>query len=230
MNHYTYLIEYSNGMKYIGARSCKCIPCDDIKYLGSSKIIPKDIKSTGIKTILGQFECRPDAIKNEMYLHKLYDVKMNKDYYNQVNQTSTKFDQQGCTAKTHKHVKAMAEKLTGRKAEDYEYIQKANEKRTKYRGDNRTDAQKLGAIKVGIYNKGRTNPLKACKGIKNGWFKPWYYITPEGIRAEVYTVTKQDFAPTIGVTFRQLVNRFHYTNIDKKAKTKPLKGWTFGNL
>jgi len=233
MTHYVYKISYNNGMHYIGARSCKCLAIEDTKYQGSSKVIPNSIKCTGSKVILKEFSSREEAISYECDLHSEHNVALNPLYYNQVKQTSSKFDQQGCTADTHKHVASMAHKLRGRTAESHEYIAKANTKRKQYVGDNRTEAQKLGAIKVGDWNRGRKNPLKACKGSSNGGFNPWYYITPDGEYIEVHTVTKQDFAQTLGATARQLGHRFHYTNEHKRAgsrATKPLRGYTFGNI
>ena len=41
MNHYTYLITYTTGKKYIGVRSCKCLPEEDTNYIGSSKYTNK---------------------------------------------------------------------------------------------------------------------------------------------------------------------------------------------
>ena len=34
MNHYTYRLIFQDGRQYIGVRSCKCEPQEDIKYLG----------------------------------------------------------------------------------------------------------------------------------------------------------------------------------------------------
>ena len=77
---------------------------------------------------------------------------------------------------------------------------------------------------------GVKNPAKGHVGIKNNGFKPWYSISPEGIYREHLEMTKQEFAESLGVTQRQIIHRFHYTNEHKIAKSKPLKGWTFGNL
>jgi hypothetical protein len=217
-------------MKYIGVRSCNGLPEKDIKYNGSSKIIPLNISITGIKNILQIFDTRHQAVQYEANLHKKHNVKLSPLYYNQVNQTSIKFDQQGCTAKTHKHVAKMANKLKGRTATTHEYIRKANEKRKALSGNNRTSAQIAGQIKVANTIRGTKNPKKACKGIQNGGFNEWYYITPKGVYHEVKHLPKQDFADKLGVTPRQLGHRFHHTNMHKKAKTPPLKGYIFGNL
>lgn len=206
------------------------MPEKDIKYTGSSKIIPKLIKATGIKHILKIFNTRKEAVNYESKLHYKYDVKLNTNYYNQTNQTSDKFDQQGCTAKTHKHVASMQSKLTGRTANTYEYIRNANKKRRALSGNNRTPAQILGQIKVAKTLQGTKNPKKACKGSKNGGFNEWYYITPSGKYYEVKDIPKQEYANKFNVTPRQLGHRFHHTNIHRKAKGAPLKGWTFGNL
>ena len=42
MYHYTYIITYQDNKQYIGARTSKCEPKDDSKYIGSSKYTPND--------------------------------------------------------------------------------------------------------------------------------------------------------------------------------------------
>ena len=227
--HYVYEIDYADGMKYIGARTCEGLPINDTKYMSSSKIAPKE----GTKSILRAFTSRQECIDYEAKLHKQLNVAHNVMYYNQTNQTSTKFDQQGCTSESHPHIKAMADKLRGRSSSTHQYIADANKKRSQYKGDARTDAQKLGAVKVGNWNRGRKNPAKGIPGTSNNGFIPWYYITPNGDYHEMYTTTRIDFAPTIGATSRQLGHRFHYTNQHQKAgsrATAVLRGWTFGKL
>jgi len=67
MNHYTYLLSTNNSnnqtIYYIGVRSSKCAPADDITYMGSSKLVDfmrtLDIKFT--KEILATYETREQA-------------------------------------------------------------------------------------------------------------------------------------------------------------------------
>ena len=232
--NYVYLIEYSNGKKYIGVRSCNCEPIND-KYQGSSKIIPDNIKSTGIKTILKTFNNRADAVKYEMELQLKNNVKFSDEYYNQVVQTSTKFDQSGCSAETHEHVKRMKEKLTGRKEKDYDYIKEANRKRRLLKGENQTELQKLGRIKQANAIRGVKNPAKGHPGASSTSFVPWYFIDNNGIKTVITNISKKDFASTLGLSYRQFIHRFHKNNEHKKletVKSKNLKihGWTFGNI
>lgn len=227
--HYVYELQFENGMKYIGARTCDCEPEND-SYLGSSKVLTKEQLNNCKKVILAKFSTREEAIAEEIRLHELYDVSSNPNYYNLVKQTSTKFDQSGCTAETHAHVAATANKLRGRKAQDYEYIRKANEKRKSYVGDNRTQKQIEGSKKQAEAIRGTKCEAKGKQGVANNGFNPWYYITPNGEYVEVYNQTKEQFAEDKQFTARQLGHRFHYTNIHKEGRYKLFKGWTFGNL
>lgn len=234
-HNYVYEIKYSNNKKYIGVRSCNCEPKDDTSYLGSSKIIPNDVKSTGIKTILKTFNNREDAVKYEMELQLKYNVKFSDEYYNQVIQTSTKFDQSGCKAETHAHVKSMQDKLIGRTKEDYEYIRKANKKRALLKGNNQTEAQKLGRLKQADAIRGIKNPSKGHPGATSTSFVPWYFIDNNGIKTIITNISKKDFASSLGLSYRQFIHRFHKDNEHKKLETLKSKnskiyGWTFGNM
>lgn len=56
MYHYCYLLEFPDGMKYVGAKSSKLRPDLDTTYLGSGKDLPKDrhdYRHLINKTILG---------------------------------------------------------------------------------------------------------------------------------------------------------------------------------
>jgi hypothetical protein len=87
--HYTYLItNTTNQMKYIGVRSCSCLPENDDGYMGSSKILneamgiePEDF----VKTIIDTFPTREIANINEQWLHETYDVARNSEFYNRMN-------------------------------------------------------------------------------------------------------------------------------------------------
>lgn len=101
--HYTYQLvgrDSTTGYltSYIGVRSCNCYPHHDTNYYGSSKHLPHDIKTTHRKSILGVFPTRQEALKNEIYLHELYEVAVNPMFYNKAKQTSTGFDQSGVKA------------------------------------------------------------------------------------------------------------------------------------
>ena len=91
MNHYTYLLEYVNGMLYHGVRSCNCNISED-EYYGSSKHTPNEIPK---KTILTKHITRTDAVEEEARYHKKLDVKCNNLYYNKSNQKCVGFDTAG---------------------------------------------------------------------------------------------------------------------------------------
>jgi hypothetical protein len=95
--HYTYLIlNITNDMKYIGARSCDCLPKLDTKYMGSSWALTKIIKEEGLehflKIILVEFPSRDLALMHEVELHNEFNVNKNKGFYNKAKQTSHKFE------------------------------------------------------------------------------------------------------------------------------------------
>ena len=97
--HYTYRItNIKEGKYYYGVHSCDCLPKEDIgiKYFSSSKKEfikdqkenPQDYKYKVIKI----FSTRVEAVQHEIFLHKKFDVKLHQKFYNDANQTSTKFD------------------------------------------------------------------------------------------------------------------------------------------
>lgn len=112
MFHYTYLIEYTTGKKYMGVRSSKVTPEEDTKYVGSSLITPND--KILRKIILQQFETRQEALQSEIEYHKKYDVAVNDEYYNRARQTSTGFDVTGIKL-TKEHKEKIGKKSFGRK-------------------------------------------------------------------------------------------------------------------
>jgi hypothetical protein len=98
--HYVYKITNHNPVDsrkfYIGVRTTKGrLPEDDINYMGSSDTLTAAIKTQGkkyfSKEILSVWQSKDDAYAEEIRLHELYDVCRNMEYYNNANQTSTKF-------------------------------------------------------------------------------------------------------------------------------------------
>jgi hypothetical protein len=87
--HYTYLItNTTNQMKYIGVRSCSCLPENDSDYMGSSKALDESMNETPesfTKTIIGTFPTRENANADEQWLHEMYDVARNPEFYNLMN-------------------------------------------------------------------------------------------------------------------------------------------------
>jgi len=95
MNHYVYELQNKEDKrKYIGVRSCKCSIESD-PYMSSCKVVSKEYLKNCTKKVLKTFTTREEAVKEEIRLHNLYDVGINKDYFNGAKQTATKFDQSG---------------------------------------------------------------------------------------------------------------------------------------
>ena len=72
-------------MKYIGVRSCSCLPENDDGYMGSSKLLDEAMNETPeyfTKTIIDTFPTREIANINEQWLHETYDVARNSMFYN----------------------------------------------------------------------------------------------------------------------------------------------------
>jgi hypothetical protein len=228
MYHYTYLIKFENNMKYIGVRSCKVHPSKDSNYLGSSKVIPAELYATCRKRILRLHKTRVEAIAHEIELHNRYNVAVNPKFYNQAKQTSTKFDMSGCRKETHKHVQAMVDKLTGRTAKDYQYIENATKIKRTLRGANRTTKQ-LEADKQ-LVGKGKPNPAKGNSGSNSPKFKPWYYITPDYRYIEVHTSIRK-YCTEIEPTWSKSTVVYAMLNKEHEVVQKGMfKGYTFGYL
>ena len=85
-SHYTYLItNTTNQMKYIGVRSCSCLPENDSDYMGSSKLLNEAMEiepESFVKTIIDTFPTRKNANADEQRLHEMYDVARNPEFYN----------------------------------------------------------------------------------------------------------------------------------------------------
>jgi hypothetical protein len=91
--HYTYQItNIEENKHYIGKRSCYILPEKDLgkQYFSSStcKQFIEDQKlnpSKFIYKIFQIFDTKKEAITHESYLHKLYNVWHNLEYYNRFN-------------------------------------------------------------------------------------------------------------------------------------------------
>ena len=92
-SHYVYLlIHIEDSTMYIGKRSCRCLPEEDVNYMSSSKHLPKDKCD---KLILETFDTSLEAVAYEIELHNRFDVAKNPKFYNRAKQTSTGFDRTG---------------------------------------------------------------------------------------------------------------------------------------
>ena len=213
MNHYTYEIKFENNMKYIGVRSCKCNIEDDV-YTGSSKLIPPELYATCEKTILATFGTRIEAQQDEIERHAQLDVARNPEYYNGINAKSTGFSPIGLTKSRSDKVRIRADKFRA------------------YRGENRTEAQKLADKALSRY-KGTKNPAKGNSGTDNHQFKPWYYITPAGLYVEILDIPIKQYCESedkplelkASRVYERLCNGAH-----KPFVRGPLKGYVIGYL
>jgi hypothetical protein len=67
--NYTYKIEFKTGHFYFGVRSCKCLPEEDVNYLGSPSTHKNYWKNfISCKTILNTFDTREEANEYENVL------------------------------------------------------------------------------------------------------------------------------------------------------------------
>jgi len=102
-HHYVYQItEIPTNRKYIGVRTSKIEPLDDlgIKYFSSSKnkdfiTNQKNNRSEYLYEILSIHESRNDAVDEEIRLHELYDVSNNPEFINRASQKNSGFDAKG---------------------------------------------------------------------------------------------------------------------------------------
>lgn len=215
MNHYAYLLTFPDGMKYVGARSTNLDPNLDTCYLGSGGALPPDRKDLRDveKVILAVFSSREELMEFEKNFILNNGCVESTDWYNQ--RTAT-FDRHG----SEPWNKGKTGISTGGR-ETY---------KRRYSNGYRTPAQIAGAASMREKLTGISNPAKGHHGTDNSGFTPWYYITPDGDYVEVHDKTKGDMAGYFGVTQRQIINRFHYSNEHKQAKYPTLRGYTFGNL
>ncbi len=101
--HYTYrILNIVNLMEYIGVRSCKIKPEDDIgtKYFSSStdKDFIQEQKEHPWRFEYKIISCHPtrkSAVNEEIQLHNFFDIAKNPMYYNRAKQTSEGFDRTG---------------------------------------------------------------------------------------------------------------------------------------
>jgi len=84
--------------RYIGVRSCSVKPEQDF-YFGSCRPFKKwqSVNGTNglVKTVLGWWPSREQAVKHEILLHDIFDVGRSKEFWNQAKQKATGFDTTG---------------------------------------------------------------------------------------------------------------------------------------
>jgi len=112
MHHYTYMItDILTNKFYVGVRSSKCKPEDDINYMSSSKIVKELIKNNGkenfIKMIMDEFPTRELANEAEEDFLTRNNAGYNTLFYNQTN-GNNKFCTFGISP-TEEHINHLAE-------------------------------------------------------------------------------------------------------------------------
>ena len=135
--HYVYYSFEEWGRGYIGSRSCKCLPEDDVKYLGSFR--DKTFKPTRKIILKSDYSSRVEAYADEIILHNFYSVAENPHFANRCYQTSTSFSRKGFQY-TQEEKQNLSEKMKG-----------------KHSGENNPMWGK----------KGRNNPMYGKKGENN---------------------------------------------------------------
>lgn len=222
MYHYTYLLEFADGMKYVGVHSTHIPPELDTRYLGSGRALPPRNPKTCKKRVLATYPTREEAIEAELHYITSNQCCESDKYYN-LRKTST--DLHGRTKETCAGIATTAEKLRGRK------IGKMSKYAANHlKGEERTPAQKAGAKAMRKALTGKSNPATGHHGISNSGFTSWYSIDPDGNYEEHKTETKQEFAMRHGRDPQSVVNRCRPQAEHVRAIKGKWKGWLFGNL
>lgn len=265
MHHYTYLIQsLDKTMNYIGVRSCRCLIEQDI-YWGTSKHLPwgragakKDQSSVAIKTILKTFSTRKEAVEHEVYLHALYNVSTNPNFWNQANQTSSKFDVTGKTfIFTKQHIENMKKGHLSRSKDSYSKNWKHSDQAKQSIANSKRNIPRSEEVRTKLsykmkvyYQNGGVHPLQGKqhsnktkekiskvrkeKGLSAGInavrFNPWFITYPDGT-TEVFTdITKTDKAKEQGYHSHVYLTAAGLSKGKKVIKKGQFKGCIVGNM
>lgn len=170
--HYVYYSyeEYDRG--YIGSRTCKCLPKEDINYFGSSK--DNTFKPTQKIILKSDYATREEAYDDEIILQEYYKVVENPHFANRAYQTSTSFSIYGTTlSEEHKRKISKARKgksypkrkgksyYKGKGKNHYNYGKTLSEE-TKKKISKATKGKKLTADhkkKISESNKGKSKTI-----------------------------------------------------------------------
>jgi hypothetical protein len=140
--------------RYIGVRSCECVPEDDI-YWGSCRPFKKWQNQHGtsglVKTILCRWPSRKDALSHEILLHDCFNVAVSPDFWNQAKQKATGFDTTGVVISDDGKLKRSLKTKGMPKSEEH----KAKIKQA-LTGKPKSDEHRK---KVSLAKKGKPSPL-----------------------------------------------------------------------
>lgn len=221
--------------------------------MGSPFHLPEEAV-IGCKEVLSTHSTREEAMKEEIRLHALYNVKDNPNFYNQCNATSTKFQ---VSKEAHKQ---SAETRRGRTKETHEYIAKQVQARSKYKGSGLTPAQKAqwskekkeermakyhktlsktmedpekakriheAKVRGGKSCKGVPNPKKGHKGINHPRVRSWWYKHPNG-DTTIVNNSIRDHVNSSGTFPVSAASIMRYLRENKVPNKILEQGWDFG--
>lgn len=244
MYHYTYIIQHrTENKRYIGVRSSKCTPQQDINYWGSSKYLPSDISTNHVKIILKEFSTRQEALEHEILLHTLNNVQSDSNYYNKAKQTSTGFNTGGAT------MRPLSEEHRAKISKANSKPKKDSSKMGRYERNAITSANASKAQKQ-LYAQGYVNPRTGAvvtdetrekirnihissgkfKGTGNARFTPWFITYPDGTTVEYRNTTKEQQSLIDGYPKAQYQQMFSRSKGIKPATKGPFKGYIVGNI
>ena len=134
--HYVYYSYEEYGKGYVGSRTCKCLPEEDINYFGSFK--DKTFKPTQKIILKSDYATREEAYADEITLQEYYKVVENPHFANRSYQTSTSFSVYGTTL-SEEHKRKISEARKGKsypKMEGKSYSKRKGKLYSKGKGKN----------------------------------------------------------------------------------------------
>ena len=182
MYHYVYYSYENWGRGYIGSRSCKVKPEEDVKYFGS--FYDKTFKPDS-KIIIAEFDSRKDALDAEIKLHDFYCIDVNKHFANKARQRSSGFIATGPRSQEFKD--GISKRLKGRKLTP-EHIRKVSEARSKkLKGRKFSEEHKQ---KISTALKGKRQGIKLGKRIRKDSRKIILKDTKTGMILEFPSISR----------------------------------------
>jgi len=155
--HYVYYSYEEYGMGYIGSRTCRCLPEEDVKYFGSFK--DKSFEPTQKIILKSDYVTREEAYIDEIILQQYYKVTENPHFANRAYQTSTGFSRKGTIP--HNKGKRMSEeqrKKLSAACKGRKQSEEAKEKISKkFKGKVLSEEHKR---KIGESNRGKSRQTK----------------------------------------------------------------------